>query len=140
MQAISVSQAIDPYNIGMPMGRPAKTKRSALGERITALRDRAGLSQTGLADKLGIGQQTVAYWERRAVVLKPDQIDAIAAALGCTHQEILGVESPKARGTGPVGKAKAIFERVSALPRDRQQKILGAVEDMLVAHEARKAS
>lgn len=139
MQAISVSPAFDPYNAGMPMGRPAKTKRSALGERITALRERAGLSQTDLADKLGIGQQTVAYWERRAVVLKPDQIDAIAAALGCTHQEILGVEAPKTRG-GPVGKAKALFERVSALPRDRQQRILGAVEDMLAAHENRKAS
>jgi transcriptional regulator with XRE-family HTH domain len=121
------------------MGRPAKTKRSALGERITALRERAGLSQTDLADKLGIGQQTVAYWERRAVVLKPDQIDAIAAALGCTHQEILGVEAPKPRG-GPVGKAKALFERVSALPRDRQQRILATVEDMLAAHENRKAS
>lgn len=139
MQAISVSPAFDPYNAGMPMGRPAKTKRSALGERITALRERAGLSQTDLADKLGIGQQTVAYWERRAVVLKPDQIDAIAAALGCTHQEILGVEAPKTRG-GPVGKAKALFERVSALPRDRQQRILATVEDMLAAHENRKAS
>lgn len=139
MQAISVSPAFYPYNAGMPMGRPAKTKRSALGERITALRERAGLSQTDLADKLGIGQQTVAYWERRAVVLKPDQIDAIAAALGCTHQEILGVEAPKTRG-GPVGKAKALFERVSALPRDRQQRILATVEDMLAAHENRKAS
>jgi transcriptional regulator with XRE-family HTH domain len=120
------------------MGRPAKTKRSKLGERIAALRERAGLSQEQLADKVGSNQKTVAYWERRAVALKPAQIDAIASALGCTHQEILGVEAPKQRG-GPIGKAKAIFDRVSALPRDRQQKILGAVEDMLVAHETRKA-
>lgn len=139
MQALSVIQSLDPYNAAMPMGRPAKTKRSPLGERIAALRERAGLSQTQLADKLGVGQQTVGYWERHAVTLKPAQIDAIAAALGCTHQEILGVVAPKQRG-GPVGKAKALFERVSALPRDRQQKILGAVEDMLVAHESRKAS
>lgn len=121
------------------MGRPAKIKRSELGERITALRERAGLSQEQLADKVGSNQKTVAYWERRAVALKPAQIDAIAAALGCTYQEILGVQQPKQRGPGPVGKAKAIFDRVSALPRDRQQKILGAVEDMLVAHESRKA-
>lgn len=138
MQAISVNPAFGPYNPDMPMGRPAKTKRSALGERIASLRERAGLSQTQLAEKLGIGQQTAGYWERHAITLKPAQIDAIAAALGCTHQEILGVAAPKPRG-GPVGKAKALFERVSALPRDRQQRILATVEDMLAAHEHRKA-
>ena len=121
------------------MGRPAKTKRSELGERIAALRERAGLSQEQLAQKVGSNQKTVAYWERRAVALKPAQIDALASALGCSHQEILGVQQPKPRGNGPVGKAKALFDRVSALPRDRQQRILGAVEDMLAAHETRKA-
>jgi transcriptional regulator with XRE-family HTH domain len=140
MQAILVKTPFGPYNPAMPTGRPAKSKRSPLGERIAALRERAGLSQEQLAEKVRSNQKTVAYWERRAVALKPEQIDAVSAALGCTHQEILGVEAPKARGTGPIGKAKAIFDRVSALPRDRQQKILGAVEDMLVAHESRKAS
>lgn len=139
MQAILVKTPFGLYNPAMPTGRPAKTKRSPLGERIAALRERAGLSQEQLADKVGSNQKTVAYWERRAVALKPEQIDAVAVALGCTHQEIIGVEAPKARGSGPVGKAKSLFERVSALPRDRQQKILGTVEDMLVAHEGRKA-
>lgn len=138
MQALLVKSTFDPYNPDMPTGRPAKTQRSVLGERIAALRERAGLSQEQLAQKVGSNQKTVAYWERRAVTLKPAQIEAVAAALGCSPQEILGLASPKQR-TGPVGKAKAVFDRVSALPRDRQQKILGAVEDMLVAHESRKA-
>lgn len=139
MQAILVKIKDDPYNPGPPMGRPAKNKRSELGERIAALRERAGLSQEQLAQKVNSNQKTVAYWERRAVALKPAQIAAIASALGCSHQEILGVQPPKQRGAGPVGKAKAIFDRVSALPRNRQQRILGAVEDMLAAHERRKA-
>ena len=140
MQAISVKTEEDPYNATHLMGRPAKTKRSELGARIAALRERAGISQEQLAEKVGSNQKNVAYWERRAISLKPAQIDAIAAALGCTHQEILGIEAPKPRGNGPVGKAKALFDRVSALPRDRQQRILTTVEDMLVAHETRKAS
>ena len=140
MQAVSVKTEEDPYNAAHLMGRPAKTKRSELGARIAALRERAGISQEQLADKAGSNQKNVAYWERRAVSLKPAQIDAIAAALGCSHQEILGVELPKVRGSGPVGKAKALFDRVSALPRNRQQRILTTVEDMLVAHETRKAS
>ena len=139
MQAISVKTEEVPYTAAHSMGRPAKNKRSELGERIAALRERAGLSQEQLAQKIGSNQKNVAYWERRAVSLKPAQIDAIAAALGCTHHEILGVVVTKARGTGPVGKAKSLFDRVSALPRDRQQRILTTVEDMLFAHETRKA-
>ena len=139
MQAILVNSEFGPYNAGMPTGRPAKTQRSALGERITALRERAGISQEQLAQKVHSNQKTVAYWERRAVTLKPAQIEAIAAALGSAPQEVLGLAEPKPR-PGPVGKAKALFSRVSALPRDRQQRILATVEDMLAAHESRKAS
>ena len=138
MQAILVKSAFGQYNPDMPTGRPAKTKRSALGERIAALRERAGLSQEQLAQKVGSNQKTVAYWERRAVTLKPAQIEAVAAALGSVPQEVLGLAASKPRG-GPVGKAKALFDRVSALPRDRQARILTTVEDMLVAHEVRKA-
>jgi len=129
----------DPYNPAMQTGRPAKTKRSPLGERIAALRERAGLSQDQLAQKVGSNQKTVAYWERRAVALKPAQLEAIAAALGCTPQEILGLAEPKNRGAGPTGKARQIFERVSKLPRSTQQRILANVEDSLTAYEARKA-
>jgi transcriptional regulator with XRE-family HTH domain len=121
------------------MGRPAKTKRTPLGERIAAARLDAGLSQQQLADKLGVTQRIVTYWEREAAGLRADQLAQLAEALGASADFFLGREQKK-RGTGPVGKAKAIFDRVSALPRDRQQKILGAVEDMLVAHESRKAS
>jgi len=122
------------------MGRPAKSKRAPLGERITALRERAGLSQTQLAAKLGLGQQTVAYWERRASTLKSEQIKAIAEALQAAPEEILGMSAPKKRGTGPTGKARQVFERVSQLPRATQQRILANVEDSLTAYEARKAS
>lgn len=71
MQAILVNGLFDPYNPAMQTGRPAKSKRSPLGERIAALRERAGLSQDQLAQKIGSNQKTVAYWERRAVTLKP---------------------------------------------------------------------
>lgn len=130
---------VEAYNLGMPMGRPAKTKRTSLGERIAAARLEAGLSQQQLADKLGVTQRIVTYWEREAAGLRADQLAQLAEALGVSADFFLGRDQKK-RGTGPVGKAKAIFDRVSALPRDRQQKILGAVEDMLVAHENRKAS
>lgn len=139
MQAISCISAFVAYNPAMSMGRPAAQPRAPLGERIAAARQEAGLTQQQLADKLGVSQRVVTYWEREAVGLRADQLARLTEALGVSADFVLGREQKK-RGTGPVGKAKAIFERVSALPRDRQQKILGAVEDMLVAHEVRKAS
>lgn len=122
----------------MPGGRPPKLKRSEFGERLVAIRQRAGLSQTQVADKLGVSQQAYAGWERSTVALRPDDLAKLAEVLETTTDELLGKQAAPKRGTGPVGKAKAVFDRVSALPRDRQQKILGAVEDMLVAHEGRK--
>ncbi|MGH8020562.1 MAG: helix-turn-helix domain-containing protein [Opitutaceae bacterium] len=140
MQAISPNPGNCPYNGGMPGGRPSKRKRSDFGERVVALRQRAGLSQTQVAEKLGVSQQAYAGWERSTGALRPDDLAKLAAIFSVPTDELLGTRPPAKRGTGPIGKAKAIFERVSALPRDRQQKILGAVEDMLVAHESRKAS
>ncbi len=139
MQGISPVSGNCLYNDGMPGGRPPKLKRSEFGERLVAIRQRAGLSQTHVADKLGVSQQAYAGWERTTVALRPDDLAKLAEVLATTTDELLGKQPAPKRGTGPVGKAKALFDRVSALPRDRQQRILTTVEDMLVAHEIRKA-
>lgn len=139
MQGISPISGNCLYNDGMPGGRPPKLKRSEFGERLVLIRQRAGLSQTQVADKLGVSQQAYAGWERSTTALRPDDMAKLAEVLSTTTDELLGKQAAPKRGTGPVGKAKALFDRVSALPRDRQQRILITVEDMLAANEARKA-
>jgi transcriptional regulator with XRE-family HTH domain len=118
----------------MPMGRPAKHQRSPLGVRIAALRERAGVSQTQLAKKLGLAQQTVAYWERHASTLKPAQIKAVAEILQASPEEVLGINPPE----GPTGRLRHVFERASVLPRDQQKHVMRIVEDALTAYEVRK--
>lgn len=115
-------------------------KRSALGERVAAARQAAGLSQAQLAEKLGVSQQMVGYLELAPVAIRPELLAQLSETLAVPVDQLLGIERKAARAPGPVGKARLVFDRVNALPRDRQQKILGAVEDMLVAHESRKAS
>jgi len=124
----------------MKTGRPAKNPRPLFGERLNALREAAGLSQEQLASKLGIAQRTYSHWERCPVALRHEQIVALADALGISVAELMGESTSQKRGNGPAGRARTVFERVNALPRDRQQRILGAVEDMLVAHELHMAS
>ena len=121
----------------MPQGRPASAKRPQLGERIAQARQQAGLTQAQLADKLGTTQRVVTYWEREAVGLRADQLAQLAESLGVSADYFLGRAAKKARGNGPAGKARTIFERVSQLPRFQQQRILATVEDMLIAQSAK---
>ena len=133
MQADSYILPTDPYAWAMHQGRPAKTKRPDLGERIAQARQQAGLTQQQLAAKLGTSQRVVTYWEREAVGLRADQLAKLAEALGVSADYFLGRGDTKRRGPGPTGKARQIFEQVSQLPRSRQQRILATVEDMLTA-------
>jgi len=139
MQAFPVTGLSDPYNLGMPGGRPPKHKRSPFGERLYAARVAAGLSQSQVAEQMGITQPSYADWERRMVALRPDHLPKLASILNVSVEQLLGTEQAPKRGTGPVGKARQIFERVSQLPRATQQRILANVEDALTAYEVRKA-
>ena len=122
----------------MITGRPAKTKRSEFGERLFAARQQLGLSQTQMAEKLGITQPSYAGWERRETALKPEHLVQLSSILNVTVDHLLGKENGRQRSGGPAGKARQIFERVSQLPRATQQRILANVEDALMAYEVRK--
>ena len=138
MQAYSVTTFPSFYTPGMITGRPAKTKRSEFGERLFAARQQLGLSQTQMAEKLGITQPSYAGWERRETALKPEHLVQLSSILNVTVDHLLGKENGRQRSGGPAGKARQIFERVSQLPRATQQRILANVEDALMAYEVRK--
>lgn len=128
------------YDDGMKAGRPPKSERTDFGDRLRALREVAGLSQRDMASRLGIAQPSYVMWERRNVSLRPEQLTQLAEILHVRVEELLDQPAKAKRGTGPTGKARQIFERVSQLPRATQQRILANVEDALTAHEVRKAS
>ena len=77
----------------------------------------------------------IAYWEREAVSLRAEQIDALSNALNVTADVLLGRNKTITRG-GPVGKTRRMFEEVGKLPRDRRQHVLRVVEDLLKANRA----
>jgi transcriptional regulator with XRE-family HTH domain len=117
------------------MGRPTKRKRTAFGERLVAAREEAGVSQRELADKLGVTQRALSWWEREPVALRPEQIAQVATVLGVSTDYLLGMEAGKKRGGGPTGKARRAFEAVSKLPRHHQQKIVDVVETFVAGHQ-----
>jgi transcriptional regulator with XRE-family HTH domain len=124
----------------MKTGRPSKYPRTPFGEKVHAARETLGLSQAHVAEHLGITQTAYAVWERHPVALRPDQIEKLAAVLGVSVEHLFGREEVAQRGKGPVGKARRLFESVSKLPRNRQQRILATVEDMLATAQRAIAS
>lgn len=123
----------------MKTGRPSKLERTAFGTRLHAAREAAGLSQAQVADKLGITQAAYAFWERRKVALRPEQIEQVAAILGVAAEQLFGAGDGHRRGNGPAGKLRQVFERASQLPREQQRHVLRVVEDALAGYQARKA-
>lgn len=94
----------------------------------------AGLTQTDLADRVGVTQRVIAYWEREAVSLRPEQVQALADALSISADDLLGRKAAKARGSGPVGRAKKLFDSISRLPRHQQEKIISILEPFVRGH------
>ena len=121
------------YHPSMPaVGRPAKLKRSQLGTLITKARKDVGLSQQALAEKVGVTQRVIAYWERESTSLKIEQLIALADALNTSIDYLLG-RNNKTQNVIPKGKAGKVFTEVSTLPKYQQQRILSVVEDMIKA-------
>ena len=126
----------DPYNAAMrPGGRPAKHPRSGFGDRLARLREEAGLSQVQLASKLGVSQQAVAQWERKISAVRSDTLAKLAAALGVSSDALLGTKT-KRPSAAPMGRARSAFEKVSALPRRQQDKIISVVEAFVAQAKA----
>jgi len=133
MQTLFITQSLPSdngvYDPAMhPGGRPTTKPRSNLGHRITLARERAGISQADLAEKLGTSQPAIAYWERSASNLRSDVIAKLSHALGVSADELLGTELPRQTASKPIGKARQIFEAVSKLPRRQQEKIFDILQ------------
>ena len=67
-----------------------------LGERIAYYRKKAGYSQEGLAERLGVSRQAISKWETGEATPDAERIIALAAALGIsTDTLLLGKEEPE---------------------------------------------
>jgi transcriptional regulator with XRE-family HTH domain len=125
-----------PYTGSMlKAGRPPKGDRPEFGQRMAEARERAGLTQTELAKKLGVTQQVVAAWERRVIALRPEQIKSIVQAINTTADYLIGITENWKGSKGPSGKVRHVFEQISKLPRRQQQKVVEFVE-AFVQHKA----
>lgn len=55
---------------------------------IQKLRERAKFTQKSLAEKLGVGQSTVAMWESGVQMPRADKLPELAKILGCSIDDL----------------------------------------------------
>lgn len=61
--------------------------------KLAEIRNRKGLTQKQLADKLGVTQQTIWYYENGKREMKSSVLVSMSKALGCSVSELLGISN-----------------------------------------------
>ena len=105
---------------------------------LAELRKAAGLSQTELAEALGVPQSNIAFWEQSEKPPRSDLLHKLADALAVTVAELLNVNGEMSiakRSSRPPGKVRKVFEDVSKLPRRQQEHIVRVVSALVMQYE-----
>jgi transcriptional regulator with XRE-family HTH domain len=110
----------------------------ALGARLASMRKARGLTQTELADSIGVKQYVIASYETGRSQMPISLIHPVASALGVAPAELLG-DQPTQKKRGPTPKMLRQVDRISRLPKNRQKQILDVVEALL-AQQSEKVS
>ncbi len=118
--------------IGRLMGRPATKPATEFGRNLAQARQAIGLTQSQFAVRIGLTQQMVDYYERRARNPTADFIQKAAQILDITVDELLGVKPLRKIKPGPPSKLQQKLEQIQKLPPAKQQAIM-QVLDMALA-------
>lgn len=75
-----------------------------LGETIRYYREKVGLSQEGLAEKVGVSRQSVSKWELNEATPEVGKLVTLAKTFGITTDELLSGERSEGRPAEQMGE------------------------------------
>ena len=108
----------------------------AMGERIAQLRKARNMTQTQLADVLGVAQQTVQGYEAGSRRIPVSMLPVLAKTMEVSLEVLFGEEPKPARSRrGPVPQWQEQMDAIARLPRSRQRFVM----DMLNAALAQQS-
>ena len=108
-----------------------------IGQRIKDRRERLGLGQTELADRVGISKQTLYKYENGIITNIPsDKIEAISRVLNSSPGYLMGwsdnidyvvmaEDTPTSGNLTP--NEQIIIERYRSIPEDKKSEFLGQI-------------
>ena len=116
-----------------PMTIDEKSFYADLGKRIAQIRKAQDLTQTQLADQLGIAQQTMAHYEGGNLRISVATLLATAEALNVSMDDFLYDETT-IKGKvkrGPDSKLQQQVEKIRLLPRAKQQFVMDMLDTVI---------
>ena len=103
----------------------------ALGGRIARIRKEQDITRAQLAELIGITQQTINSYETGRRRVPVSLLPAIAKRLGMAVEALLGDDSKAVAKRGPVPTLQQQMDRITQLPRARQQFVMEVIESVL---------
>ena len=129
---MKVIPEIEGYTVDVMAGRPPTKEAPPFGQRMAALRQERGMSQTELAARLNMSRAMVTYYERKAKNPTVDIIQKIANALGVSVDELLNSNGSKSKGKpGPASVLEQQISQVKQLPRSKQKFVVDFLDTFL---------
>jgi len=105
------------------------------GSRLTLLRKRIGLSQEGLAEKMGISRKQVSDYERGKSLMNHEMIIRFSLALGASADELLGLSAIDIPSEAPRLRYTRRIQELEKLPEQKTKAILKTLDDLIRANQ-----
>lgn len=104
-----------------------------MGERIARLRKARNMTQTQLAEVLGVAQQTVQAYEAGSRRIPVSALPAVARTLSVSLEVLFGDEPQQSvsRRPGPVPQWQQHIEAIAKLPKARQRFVAEMLQTVL---------
>lgn len=104
-----------------------------LGQRIAQTRKALGLTQTQVAEQLGISQQTLAHYEVGRLRIAISTLVPLSEILHSSVDELVNGQPAAKEGgkRGPASKLQRQMEQVRQLPRTKQQFVMEMLDTVI---------
>ena len=109
----------------------ARIKRdpaNGFGERLSGLRKASGITQTALAEEIGVSQRMMAYYEGPSAYPPANLLPVIAAALGVSVDALLGVETSKRRAKATDTRMQRRLQQIEKLDATEKRQVLQLID------------
>ena len=115
----------------MAIGKDERAFFAQLGARVAELRKAQHITQTQLAETLGVSQQTVNAYEAGHRRIPVSSLPLLAATLAVSVEELIGVPPPTGKKRGPAPRLQQQIERIQPLPKPQQRFVMQMLETVL---------
>lgn len=104
-----------------------------LGQHIATTRKALGLTQTQVAEQLGISQQTLAHYEVGRLRIAVATLMPLAEMLNTSVDELVYGKAAKEGNSkrGPASKLQRQVDQVRQLPRTKQQFVMDMLDTVI---------